>query len=113
MSAALDETYEPRLWRCEECRRVLGVVMRDASRVRKLWVFRVDRNDPDVPKNFTLFKRPRGLFRVHGLNSCDGVECSICGACNEWTPSKEAFDTLMGHFKKDAEPCGDEGKRNN
>jgi hypothetical protein len=104
---ALDETYAPRFWRCDECRRVLGVVMRVQSKdqarhghVRKLWVFRVDRNDADVPKPFTLFSRPRGLFKIHGVNSCDGVECSICGALNEWTLSKESFGALMSHFRE-------------
>jgi len=100
MPPTLDETYEPRLWRCDECRRVLGVVMRDTNRIRKLWVFRVDRHEDDVPKTFTLRSRPRGLFKVHGLNSCQGVECSICGALNEWTPSKEMFDALMSHYKE-------------
>lgn len=100
MPATLDETYEPRLWRCDECRRVLGVVMRDVNRVRKLWIFRVDRTDADVPKPFTLRSRPRGLFKMHGVNSCDGVECSVCGARNEWTPSKEAFEVLMSHFRE-------------
>lgn len=104
MPPKLDETYEPRYWRCDECRRVLGVVMRTQPndvkhiRVRKLWVFRVDFSDVDVPHPTVLFKRPRGLFRMHGVNSCDGVECSICGALNEWTPSKESFGILMSHF---------------
>lgn len=104
---ALDETYEPRYWRCDECRRVLGVVMRiepedkaNHVRVRKLWVFRVDRLETDVPKTFTLFSRPRGLFKLHGVNSCDGVECSVCGALNEWTPSKESYDMLMSYFRE-------------
>jgi len=100
-AAALDETYDPRYWRCEECRRVLGVVMRDANRVRKLWVFRVDKDERDVPTTFTLRSRPRGLFKMHGMHSCEGVECSLCGARTEWTPSKEAFDTLMSHFRKE------------
>jgi hypothetical protein len=101
MPSAIDDTYEPRLWRCDECRRVLGVVMRDIEHVRKLWVFRVDRDEKDVPTSFTLRSRPRGLFKLHGLHSCEGVECSLCGARTEWTPSKEAFDTLMSHFRKE------------
>jgi hypothetical protein len=98
MPAKLDETYAPRYWRCDECRRVLGVVMRDVNRVRKLWVFYADRVETNVPKTFTLFSRPRGLFKLHGVNSCDGVECSMCGALNEWTPSQESFRVLMSHF---------------
>jgi len=103
MPATLDETYAPRYWRCDECRRVLGVVMRDSSRIRKLWVFRVDKDEKDVPTTFTLRSRPRGLFKMHGVHSCEGVECSLCGARTEWTPSKEAFDALMSHFRE--VPC--------
>lgn len=77
---------------------MLGVVMRDVSRIRRLWVFRVDLPEAHVPKPFTLLSRPRGLFKLHGVNSCDGVECSICGARTEWTPSKESFEVLMSHF---------------
>jgi hypothetical protein len=100
MPPTLDMTYIPRLWRCDECRRVLGVVMRDMNRIRRLYVFRVDRNDIDVPKSFTLWSRPRGLFKLHGLDSCHGIECSICGALTEWTPSKESFNVLMSHFRE-------------
>jgi hypothetical protein len=86
---------------------VLGVVMRTKPAehngqkfVRRLWVFVKDRIDADVPTSFTLWSRPRGLFKVHGVDSCDGVECSICGARNMWTPSKESFDTLVSHFQR-------------
>ena len=57
-----DETYDPRLWRCEECRRVLGVVMRDTNRVRRLWVFILDRSDNKVPPTAVLRNPPTGLF---------------------------------------------------
>lgn len=100
MTTSLDDTYEPRLWQCGECRRVLGVVMRDAHGVRKLYVFRVDKDEQDVPTKFTLMSRPRGLFRMHGVHSCEGVECSVCGARTEWTPSKESFESLMSNFRE-------------
>lgn len=101
MPSTLDETYEPRNWKCE-CGRVLGVVMRDTNRVRRLWVFRVDKDETEVPKAFTLRTRPRGLFKMHGVNSCeDGVECSVCGTRTEWTPSQESFNALMSHFREE------------
>jgi hypothetical protein len=100
MPQAFDESYEPHLWRCDECRRVLGVVMRDLYRIRRLWIFRIDRDDVDVPKTKILRRPPKGLFKVHGCNSCDGVECSHCGAICEWSMSKEAFDTLMVRYAK-------------
>ncbi len=102
-----DEKYEPRVWRCEECRRVLGVVMRvvipgsssiGPHRARRLWVFRVDRLDVDVPPAHVLWHAPRGLFKVHGVDQAHGVECSICGALNEWRISDESFRQLMSHY---------------
>jgi len=93
-----DETYEPRAWTCGECRRILGVVMRDTSRVRRLWVFSFDRFGDDLPATSMLRNPPRGLFRVHGDYACDGVECSRCGAINEWAGNKESFDKLMERY---------------
>ena len=84
-----DETYEPRLWRCDECRRVLGVVMRDTSRVRRLWVFWKDHADDQMPPTAKLRSMPRGMFRVHGVDWCQGVECGKCGARNRWDLSTE------------------------
>jgi hypothetical protein len=95
-----DETYEPRLWRCDECRRVLGVVMRDVNRIRRLWIFWKDCSGDDVPAVPVLRKRPKGLFRVHGVDQCHGVECSRCGALNEWSISKESFNRLMLRYAK-------------
>jgi len=95
MKPVFDQTYEPRMWRCEECRRVLGVVMRDENRVRRLWVFRVDRDDVNVPETSILRKAPRGLFKVHGCDCCHGVECSMCGAFNRWNMSEESFRVMQ------------------
>ena len=98
----LDKSYEPRMWRCDECRRVLGVVMRDVNRVRRLWVFTLDRSDNQIPPVEVLRNPPKGLFKVHGVDSVSrpgGIECSICGALNEWAISKESFDRLMVHYQ--------------
>jgi hypothetical protein len=95
MPPSLDETYEPRIWRCEECRQILGVVMRDKNRVRRLWVFRADRSDAGMPVTFTLRQAPRGLYKVHGLDQSMGIECSKCGAITEWSMSKDAFGQLL------------------
>ena len=101
MPPTLDETYEPRPWRCDECRQILGVVMRDTNRIRRLWVFRVDRNDEAMPHTFILRNAPRGLYKVHGVDQCQGVECSKCGAINEWLMNKEAYQRLMVRFGKE------------
>ena len=94
-----DEYYEPRPWRCDECRRVLGVVMRDTNHMRLLWVFRVDRADDELP-TISLLRNPhRGLFVVHGVGYCKGVECSQCECINEWAGNKQSFDRLMKRYQ--------------
>lgn len=94
MSPAFDETYEPRLWRCDECRRVLGVVMRDVNRIRRLWVFFKSRDDDCVPTNLELWSLPRGMFQSHGVDWCGGVECLICGARTPWNLSTEIRERM-------------------
>ncbi len=100
MPEKLDNTYEPRPWRCDECRQVLGVIMRDVNRARRLWVFRVDRSDADLPTTKDLRNPVKGLFKVHGVDQCAGVECSHCGALNEWSISKESLNKLLERYKK-------------
>jgi hypothetical protein len=92
----LDETYEPRPWQCEECRYVLGVVMRDTSRVRRLFVFFKAVVESDVPSKCDLFNRPRGMFIMHGTDWAQGVECPLCGARTEWALSTEIRERLRG-----------------
>ena len=102
MPQTIDETYEPRLWRCR-CGQVLGVVMRDTSRIRRLWVFTLDRHHNNVPPTEILRNPPKGLFRVHGVDCVSrpgGIECSVCGALNDWQPSQESFEKLMSHYSK-------------
>lgn len=96
----LDETYEPRPWRCDECRRVLGVVMRDTNRIRRLWVFARDIDEKDLPTAGVLRWATRGLYKIHGVDSSLGVECSKCGALTEWSMSKEAFGRLMVRMRE-------------
>lgn len=100
MPPKLDETYEPRLWRCEECRQILGVVMRDAERVRRLWVFSKDYAEGAVPTTADLRRARRGLYKIHGVDMAQGVECAKCGAISEWSMSKEALDKLISTMKK-------------
>lgn len=103
MPVKFDETYEPRPWRCGECRTVLGVVMHDTDRVLRLWIFRMHKSDDQMPKTFTLHNAPRGLFSVHGVDNIPrpgGVECQHCGALNDWAQSKESFLRLMSHYQE-------------
>lgn len=102
MPQTMDQHYEPRKWCCQECKRVLGVIMRDANRVRRLYVFAIDRDGSNIPTKDVLFSMPRGLFKVLGVDSVSrpgGIECSRCGARNEWVPSSESFERLMEHYR--------------
>lgn len=107
MPPTFDQSYQPRKWACEECHRVLGVVMRvqvldrdpDSARfLSRLWVFREDKNAADVPDTLTLRSMPRGLYKVHAVDSCKGVECSQCGSLNAWSLNQKSFDVLMAHY---------------
>lgn len=94
----LDDTYEPRPWSCEECNHLLGVVMRDTQRIRRLWVFA---NYMEcLPSMPVLLHPPRGLFKIHGIDQCHGVECPSCGALNGWTMSKESYLRLVSYYQK-------------
>ena len=94
----LDQTYLPRWWRCR-CGRVLGVVMRDACRIRRLWVFHQDRNDANMPTVQEIIQLPRGMFRNHGVDVCRGVECSQCGALTEWM-SNDLHSRLIVQYQR-------------
>lgn len=103
MPIPFDESYDPRLWRCDECRTVLGVVMRDTNRVRRVWVMRIHRQDDCMPEVFTLRNPPKGFYSVHGADRIPrpgGVECQKCGALNDWEQSKESFQKLMMHYQE-------------
>jgi hypothetical protein len=54
----------------------------------------------DLPSFEIIRMRPRGLFKVHGVDQCHGVECSNCGALNEWTMSKESYLRLVSYYQK-------------
>jgi hypothetical protein len=101
----LDAGYVPRWWRCEECRRVMGVVLRDGQRVRRLYVLDRARADGDMPSNSSILaevKAPgrsrRSLFRVYDLDQ-GIVACGACGSMQEWGMSLEALDDLVRRKK--------------
>src|SRR5688572_18269501 len=101
----LDETYDPRPWRCDECRRVLGVVMRVITSghgrgLTKLWVFYTDRLETDMPTLTVLRTAPSGLYKLHGVDQCDGVECSNCGTLTYWSKYSDSLLKLLRHYRK-------------
>jgi len=94
MTQTLDATYEPRPWACGECKRILGVVMRDANRIRRLYVFYQICFATTMPPMEHLFSRPRGMFLLHGLDWCEGVECQNCGARTPWNLGTELREQM-------------------
>jgi hypothetical protein len=80
----LDANYAPRPWACGECKRILGVVMRNTNRIAQLYVFYQWRTAETLPNKFDLWSRPRGMFVTHGLDWCEGIECPVCGARTAW-----------------------------
>lgn len=97
----LDETYHPRPFACDECKAIIGVVMRDVNHHRRLWVFRLSKKAEEMPTKDSIFSQHRYLFSIHGLECASrpgGIECSYCGAITDWMPSNESFEKLMGHF---------------
>ena len=113
MSPVIDPTYQLRLWQCEECRAVLGVVLRDDDRVRRLWVLRVQaRSAASMPVVLDIITRVgpvrhRGFqsrWRVMAMDS-GIVGCDFCGSLQEWHISDEAMLDLIRQVR------GEEGVR--
>lgn len=103
MSPTIDETYEPRPWRCDECHVVLGVVLRGSNRVRSLYVFRYPRLG-EIPEKCFLFlaasdryvKRIQGgeLFQAYDLYH-GTIECDDCHALTTWHFNQEMLVDLL------------------
>lgn len=99
----VDLTYDPRAWRCEECGALLGWVLRDVNRVRKLWLLRVqhdacrvDLSAKEVLAAAQLARHNRyGMWRVRGMDAAGGVCCDLCGSIQEWHASQEALYDLL------------------
>lgn len=111
MSAIIDQTYQPRLWHCEECRAVLGVVLRDDDRVRRLWVQRVQaRSAASMQKEIDIIisagptkhmSLMRDRWRVMAMDS-GIVGCDFYGSLQEWHISDEAMLNLIRRVKGEA-----------
>jgi hypothetical protein len=106
----IDETYEPRMWRCEECRTILGVVLRNSNRVRRLWTLRLQIPDGGIePRKTDIMVAancqnhdPFGYFLVHGIDSAQGVGCNTCRSIQEWHPAEEILLDMLRRLRGDA-----------
>ena len=105
----IDRSYKPRIWRCEECRAILGIVLRDSDRCRRLWVLRVQRQatekEPAVSEKYVFDSaesvRQDLLWRVRALDS-GTIGCDFCGSLQEWYPTKEILREFIQRLRGDA-----------
>lgn len=94
-----DPTDPPRPLACSHCRWIYGVVMQHRTagkRIPRLWVFveAYDRVD-SLPSKMVLQGGVRNLYRIHGLDQAQGIECSHCGCLNQWNRKLESYVRLM------------------
>ena len=91
----MTDTYEPRLWLCNECGFVLGVVLRDSSRRAELNVFRNGMHIVNVKQIGDLHKVTYATIIRDG-----DVTCATCGARRTWRMSDQAMDDLLARRKR-------------
>jgi len=105
----IDRSYKPRIWRCEECRAILGIVLRDSDRCRRLWVLRVQRQADDLAllaAEQSIFDSAESvhhdlLWRVMDMDSgCIG--CDFCGSSQTWYPTIEILRECIQRLRGDA-----------
>lgn len=84
-------------WRCEHGH-VMGLVMRNGSGVRQLWLLRfavsIDMELIDGDDGL-----PGSMEEVEVMAVVEGyaadVRCSICGSVRTWVPGAEALNRMM------------------
>ncbi len=103
-SSVFDASYKPRPLACKKCGWIIGIVMRvktTTHNVRRLWVFTFARDANTIPPTVQLQSpHRRSLFRVHGMDQCDGVECTHCGELTPWSMSMEAYLRLLNYYQR-------------
>jgi NAD-dependent SIR2 family protein deacetylase len=77
-------------WRCSNGHK-LGVVVRNSSRIRQLWVYRQAIDDTvEEPAEVDVLGIAEGtLF---------DVRCSICGSNRTWVPGDEAIKRIIERY---------------
>jgi hypothetical protein len=90
---------------------VLGFVLRDDDRIRRLWLLRVQvaKGRPVLPAQEVLAaaqlsRHSRyGLWRARGIDAAcgkgNGICCDWCGSIQEWNVSAEALVDLIERMR--------------
>jgi hypothetical protein len=78
---------QARAWLCKG-KHVLGMVARNGSGIRQLWLYReaID-EEGEEPAEVEVMAVVEGL--------CMDVRCSICGEVRTWAPGEEAIRKLL------------------
>lgn len=108
--STFDETYKPRPVGCKQCGWIYGVVMRvklstnnrqsKETLIRRLWVFTDAIAEESLPPISVLRSNQRNIYRVHGLDQCDGIECGHCGCRNKWDMSMESYLRMTSYYQR-------------
>lgn len=107
-----DEKYKPRPWYCCECKWLLGFVVRDTKRVRRLNVLRIARNPTSELVRLHVHTgalAARAYYSAMGVNSCDDIPCQHCGCANPWELGEDGFAELLS--RRGARTFGLEAER--
>jgi hypothetical protein len=86
----------PKLWKCEQCGVILGLVRRGSGRIGKLDVFRFPAWPSQADK---LAKMQRGDYALVALEQ-GIVRCGHCGADRAWNMGDQALEDLLANRKK-------------
>lgn len=93
-----DDQYKPRPWYCDRCKWLLGFVVRDSKRVRRLNVLRVARDPAKELVRVQIFTGELSnlaYYSALGVNSCENIPCGHCGCANPWEIGEDAFAELL------------------
>lgn len=94
-----DDKYAPRPWKCEHCGMTLGLVLRDADRVRRLSIFRAAKTDAQIRALLAFPDGGLAMFSEAEFAAIDidsgKILCQFCGAKRCWDVSSEALDEMQ------------------
>lgn len=98
----IDNNYEPRLWLCNECGFVLGVVQQDNSQRPGSYLrykLAILRNGCHI-SNIGQLGDLRNVATAARLIEGGDVSCGMCGAVRRWLMSDQALEDLITRRRK-------------